>query len=72
MLINKMAEKIHIKSKLGQSIFASGLMGLSIFILLSVISYSMKIATISTCLVGSALCAVVTAVFYFVKNLVNQ
>jgi len=51
MLINKMAEKIHIKSKLGQSIFTSVLMGLSIFILLSVISCSMKIATISTCLV---------------------
>jgi hypothetical protein len=72
MLINRIAEKINIKSKLGQIIFASILIGLFTFILLSAISYNMKIASISTCLFGSAVCGVVIAVFYFVKNLVNQ
>ena len=72
MLINKIAEKIHIKSKIGQAIFGSIFIGLFTFILLSALSYNMKIASISTCLFGSAVCGVVIAVFYFIKNLVNQ
>jgi len=72
MLIKKIAEKIHIKSNTGQLIFGSILTGLFLFLLIFGISFYMKIASISTCLVGSAICAAVCAVFYFVKNLVNQ
>ena len=72
MLINKIAEKIHLKSKTGRLIFGSILTGLLLFLLLFIGSFSLKIASISTCLIGSAICAVVCSVFYFIKSLVSQ
>jgi len=49
MLINRIAEKIHIKSIMGQSIFGSILIGLFTFILLSGISYNMNVNSGESC-----------------------
>jgi hypothetical protein len=68
MFIDKVAAKLHVKSKTGRSVLKSSFFGFAAFGVLFIASIGLKIAPVSTALGASAVIAVFTATLYFIKN----
>jgi len=72
MWIDRMAAAFHIRSKIGKMIFRSALIGLLIFLTLSIVSMFLKVASNPTILGVSVLIAIFGATLYFIKSLEDK